>query len=96
MTNINLEELRSKLRMVHESQGVSKSTAMKLMQEIDEVNAKWRKEWGRANSLQDKLDKIKESYLSTLNTISREDFMFSLVDLTETIEEVLEIPNNTI
>lgn len=58
MTNINLEELRSKLRTVHESQGVSKSTAMKLMQEIDEVNAKWRKEWGRANKLQEKLDAI--------------------------------------
>ena len=58
MTNIDLEELRSRLRTVHESQGISKSTAMKLMQEIDETNAKWRKEWGRANKLQEKLDAI--------------------------------------
>ena len=60
MTNIDLEELRSRLRTVHESQGISKSTSMKLMQEIDETNAKWRKEWGRANKNVSALLEIQE------------------------------------
>lgn len=92
MTNIDREELRNRLKSIHESQGVPKSTAMKLMQEIDEVNAKWRKEWGRANALQGKLDKLKESYLATLDTHGRQDFMFSVIDLVGVVEEVIGIP----
>lgn len=92
MTNLDREELRNRLKTVHESQGIRKSVAMKLMQELDETEAKWRKEWGRANVLQGKLDKLKESYLATLDTHNRQDFMFSLVDLTGTVEEVLDIP----
>lgn len=92
MTNLDREDLRRRLKTIHESQGVPKSTAMKLMQELDETEAKWRKEWGRANTLQGKLDKLKESYLATLDTYGRQDFMFSVVDLTKTVEEVLEVP----
>lgn len=49
MTNIDREELRNRLTSIHESQGVPKSTTMKLMQELDETEAKWRKEWGKVN-----------------------------------------------
>lgn len=56
MTNLDREELRNRLKTVHESQGIRKSVAMKLMQELDETVAKWRKEWGRANDLQNRLD----------------------------------------
>lgn len=43
MTNLDREELRNRLKTVHESQGIRKSVAMKLMQELDETEAKWRK-----------------------------------------------------
>lgn len=59
MTNLDREELRNRLKTTHESQGIRKSVAMKLMQELDETEAKWRKEWGRANELQSKLDDIR-------------------------------------
>lgn len=51
MTNLDREELRNRLKTVHESQGIRKSVAMKLMQELDETEAKWRKEWGKVNSV---------------------------------------------
>ena len=51
MSNLDLHELRNKLKFVHESQGVGKSVAMKLMQELDETEAKWRKEWGKVDSV---------------------------------------------
>lgn len=92
MTSLDREELRNRLKSTHESQGVSKSTVMKLMQELDETEAKWRKEWGRANALQGKVDKLKESYLATLDTHGRQDFMFSVIDLVGIVEEVIGIP----
>ena len=60
MSNLDLYELRSKLKHVHESQGVSKSVAMKLMQELEEARAKGRKEWGRANKAEASVARVRE------------------------------------
>lgn len=61
MPNLDLYELRQKLQATHESQGVSKSIAMKLMQELDEARAVGRKEWGRANKAEEKVSRIGEA-----------------------------------
>ena len=60
MANLDLHELRSKLNFTHESQGVSKSVAMKLMQELEEARAKGRKEWGRANKAEQAVARVRE------------------------------------
>lgn len=86
------EDLQNPLTTASELQGVPKSAAMRLMHELEENRANWNREWSRANALQGKLNRLRESYLATLDTHNRQDFMSSLVDLVGTVEEVLEIP----
>lgn len=59
-SNLDLYELRNTLKSRHESQGVSKGIAMKLMQELEESRARGRKEWGRANKAEDALKRVRE------------------------------------
>ena len=61
MNNLDLRELRSKLNFTHESQGVSKSVAMKLMQELEEARARHRKAWGRAEKAEAAVARVRES-----------------------------------
>ena len=59
-TELDLKSLQINLRHTHESTGVSKSVAMKLIQELEETRAKHRKAWGRAEKAEAAVARVRE------------------------------------
>lgn len=56
---LDLKSLQINLRHTHESIGLSKSVAMKLIQELEETRAKHRKAWGRAEKAESAVARVR-------------------------------------
>lgn len=65
MSGLDLKSLQINLRHTHESIGLSKSVAMKLIQELEETRARHRKAWGRAEKAEAAVARVRELALES-------------------------------